>query len=160
MMSANFSGGSYGILPLYIRHGGYFHQSFTEYLLSLFNWSELTSTCLLHPPSVGTTKQILKTLRQEQPCTLILLKATLFILIKLKMIDRHRHWWISTVFTRTWKFGFCLLQKKPQNQTFLQQWIEKWDFVYPWTLESCSFYAPYCIIELAIYKLQVTGHLN
>ena len=100
MMSANFSGGSYGILPLYIRHGGYFHQSFTEYLLSLFNCSVLTSTCLLHPPSVGTTKQILKTLRQEQPCTLILLKATLFILIKLKMIDRHRHWRISTVFNK------------------------------------------------------------
>ena len=102
MMSANFSGGSYGILPLYIRHGGYFHQSFTEYLLSLFNWSELTSTCLLHPPSVGTTKQILKTLRQEQPCTLILMKATLFILIKLKMIDHHRHWRISTVFNVSW----------------------------------------------------------
>ena len=99
MMSANFSGGSYGILPLYIRHGGYFHQSFTEYLLSLFNCSVLTSTCLLHPPSVGTTKQILKTLRQEQPCTLILMKATLFILIKLKMIDRHRHWRVSTAFT-------------------------------------------------------------
>ena len=104
MMSANFSGGSYGILPLYIRHGGYFHQSFTEYLLSLFNWSELTSTCLLHPPSVGTTKQILKTLRQEQPCTLILLKATLFILIKLKMIDRHRHWRVSTAFNAYKKF--------------------------------------------------------
>ena len=116
MMSANFSGGSYGILPLYIRHGGYFHQSFTEYLLSLFNWSELTSTCLLHPPSVGTTKQILKTLRQEQPCTLILLKATLFILIKLKMIDRHRHWRSSTVsFTQSpcccWHCTQCDVKK-------------------------------------------------
>ena len=119
MMSANFSGGSYGILPLYIRHGGYFHQSFTEYLLSLFNWSELTSTCLLHPPSVGTTKQILKTLRQEQPCTLILMKATLFILIKLKMIDRHRHWRISTVFkicvnfdqSVEWKKSWCILPR-------------------------------------------------